>query len=77
MRPRVGSMVCWSFSSGNATGKILKIVATGKVTIPNSSVTMTGTAREPVALIRVYKNGVASKEIVGHKLSTLRRLEDK
>lgn len=68
-------MVSWNFSGGRATGKIIKIVATGQVKIPNSSVTMTGTPAEPVALIRVYKNSKESKAIVGHKLSTLQRLE--
>lgn len=67
-------MVFWNFSGGQATGKITKIITKGKVKIPNSSIIMSGTPEEPIALIKVYKNGKATKAVVGHKLSTLQRL---
>lgn len=67
-------MVYWSFSGGKATGKIIKIVSAAKVKIPNSTITLKGSPEEPIALIRVYKNGEETKVIVGHKLSTLQRL---
>ena len=67
-------MVFWNFSGGQTTGKITKIITNGKVKIPNSSISMNGTPEEPIALIKVYKNGEATKVVVGHKLSTLQRL---
>jgi hypothetical protein len=68
-------MVYWNFAGGRAIGKIIKIESTAKVKIPNSSIILQGTAQEPIALIRVYKNGAATKVVVGHKLSTLQRFE--
>jgi hypothetical protein len=74
MKPRVGTIVYWNFSGGRAIGKIIKISRAGNIKIPNSSITLQGTVDEPIALIRVYKNGVETKVIVGHKLGTLKRL---
>jgi hypothetical protein len=68
-------MVFWKFAGGKTVGKITKIVNTGKVKIPNSSISMVASLEQPIALIRVYKNGVETKAVVGHKLSTLQRLK--
>ncbi len=70
-RLRVGSIVTWSHRGGSATGKIVKIVKSGKLKIPNSSLALTASADEPAALIRLIKNDELTKVMVGHKLSTL------
>ncbi len=70
-RLRVGSIVTWSHRGGSATGKIVKIVKSGKLKIPNSSLALTASADEPAALIRLIKNDEPTKVMVGHKLSTL------
>lgn len=68
---RVGSVVTWSHRGGSATGKIVKVVRTGKLKIPNSSLALIASANEPAALIQLIKNGELTKIMVGHKLSVL------
>ena len=67
----MGSVVTWSHRGGTATGKIVKVVRTGKLKIPNSSLALLASAEEPAALIRLIKNGELTKIMVGHKLSVL------
>lgn len=70
-----GDYVQWNSSGGTARGEILRIVMSGTIDVPDSSVTITGTEDDPAALIEVYRmqdddwepTGVK----VGHKLSTL------
>lgn len=68
---RAGSIVTWNHRGGRATGKIVKIVRTGKLKIPNSSLALSASAEEPAALIQLMKDGSLTKTMVGHKLSTL------
>jgi hypothetical protein len=68
---RVGSVVTWSHRGGTATGKIVKVVRTGKLKIPNSSLVLLASAEEPAALIQLIKNGELTTIMVGHKLSVL------
>lgn len=70
---RVGSLVTWSHRGGSANGKIVKIVRTGKLRIPNSSLELKASIEEPAALIQLIKDGKPTKTMVGHKLSTLTR----
>lgn len=70
-RLRVGSVVTWNHRGGSATGKIVKIVKTGKLKIPKSSLALSASADEPAALIRLIKNNELTDVMVGHKLSTL------
>ena len=69
---RVGSMVSWNSSGGRAMGRIVRIVRNGKINVPNSDFTITGTPDDPAALIRLYRDGEPTDTMVGHKLSTLR-----
>lgn len=68
--------VQWSSSGVTARGKITRVVTNGKIKVPNSDVTITGTPEDPAVTIRVYeKDGNSwkpSKTVVGHKMSTLR-----
>lgn len=68
----VGDMVTWNSSGGMATGKITKIVRSGSVDIPDSSVTLNATEEEPVALIKIYRDGEPTDQVVGHKLGTVK-----
>lgn len=68
---RAGSSVTWSHRGGRATGKIVKIVRTGKLKIPNSSLSIKASAEEPAALIQLIKDGELTKIMVGHKVSVL------
>jgi HK97 family phage prohead protease len=70
--PGVGDMVSWGASGGRARGKIVKIVRTGTVSIPDSSFTITADENDPAVLIRVYDGDKPTDRIVGHKMSTLR-----
>lgn len=68
---RAGSLVTWSHRGGTANGKIVKIVRTGKLKIPNSTLALNASAEEPAALIQLIKDGELTKIMVGHKLSAL------
>lgn len=69
---KVGDMVSWNSSGGRAMGRITRIVRNGKINVPNSSFTITGTEDDPAALIRLYRDDEPTDTYVGHKLSTLR-----
>ena len=71
-----GDFVQWNSSGGTARGKVTRVVTNGKIKVPNSDFTITGTPEDPAVTIRVYeKDGNSwkpSKTVVGHKMSTLR-----
>jgi hypothetical protein len=69
---RVGQMVSWNSSGGRATGRVTRVIRSGKVSVPGSSFSITGTPEDPAAFIRVYRNGKPTDTIVGHKVKTLR-----
>ena len=75
-----GDSVSWSSSGGTARGKVTRIITSGEEQIPDSSFTITGTKDDPGALIRVYRPDSDGKykptdTIVGHKISTLTKIE--
>ena len=71
-----GDFVQWGSSGGTARGKVTRVVTNGKINVPNSSVTVTGTPEDPAVVITVYrKEGNSWKPTdtkVGHKMKTLR-----
>lgn len=75
---KTGDFVSWGSSGGTARGKITRIVRTGSVKVPNSSFTINAEKGNPAVLIRVYKKNkdgwAPSDTVVGHKMSTLRRI---
>lgn len=73
-RLRVGSLVTWKHRGGKASGKITKIAKSGKLKIPNSTLTLNASAEEPAALIRLIKEGELTKVVVAHKLLSLKPL---
>jgi hypothetical protein len=68
----VGSMVSWNSSGGRAEGKITRIIRNGTYNVPGTEVSVSGTAEDPAAVIRLYRGGEATDTIVAHKLKTLR-----
>ena len=67
----VGSMVSWNSSGGRAEGKVKRIVRDGKVNVPDSSFTLTGTPDNPAVLITVYRDGKPTDVTVGHRMNSL------
>ena len=76
----VGDFVSWDSSGGRARGRIEKIERDGEINVPDSDFTITGTEDDPAALIRLYRMGEDDYEatdiMVGHKFSTLRKIDD-
>ena len=75
-----GDSVSWNSSGGTARGKVTRIITSGSADIPGSSFKITGTKEDPGALIRVYRPDNSGKykptdTIVGHKVSTLTKIE--
>ena len=74
-----GDSVSWNSSGGTARGKITRIITSGEADIPGSSFKITGTKEDPGALIRVYQRDgdsyKPSDTIVGHKVSTLTKID--
>lgn len=73
---KVGDFVSWDSSGGTARGRIERIVADGSIDVPNTDFTITGTEEDPAALIRIFRNGEETDTLVGHKLSTLTKIDD-
>ena len=71
---KTGDFVSWNSAGGRARGKIIKIERDGKINIPNSELTITGTEDDPAALIQVYRSGEPTDIEVGHKFSTLTKI---
>jgi len=76
----IGDSVSWNSAGGRATGKVVRIERDGRINVPDSDFTITGTEDDPAALIRVYQESddgwVATDVLVGHKFSTLTKLDD-
>jgi hypothetical protein len=75
---QVGDFVRWRASGGTAQGRIDRVVRDGKIDVPDSSFTITGTPDDPAALITVWREGAdgwaATDRKVGHKFSTLTKI---
>jgi HK97 family phage prohead protease len=76
----IGDSVSWNSSGGRATGKVVRIERDGTINVPNTDFTINGTEDDPAALIRVYQESdegwLASDVLVGHRFSTLTKLDD-
>ena len=71
----VGDFVSWNSSGGRARGEIERIERDGSIDVPDSDFTITGTPDDPAALIRLYRQGEATDRLVGHKFSTLTKID--
>lgn len=73
-KPRIGSHVTWNSSGGPAYGKIIQIIDQGEFPVPKTKVVLNASKEEPVAVIELHdKDHKATGQIVGHKLSTVRK----
>lgn len=76
---KTGDFVSWNSSGGRSQGQIERIVRDGTINVPDSSFTVEGTEDDPAALIVVWQDGAdgwsATDTKVGHKFSTLRKIE--
>ena len=70
----VGDFVSWDNPGGRAKGKITKVARDGKINVPGTDFSITGTPDDPAALIRVYRSGEPTDTQVGHKFSTLNKI---
>lgn len=68
---RVGQMVSWNSSGGTARGKVVRVVRSGSLNVPNSDFTLTAEEDNPAVLIRIYRDGKPTDTLVGHKMKTL------
>ena len=75
-----GDFVSWNSSGGRARGRVEYIMREGNLGIPDTDLSITATEDDPAALIRIYRQGAEGWEptevFVGHKFSTLTKIED-
>lgn len=71
----VGDFVRWNSSGGTAQGRITRIERDGTINVPDSSFEINGEPDDPAALIRVYTEGEPTDTLVGHRFSTLTKIE--
>jgi hypothetical protein len=71
----VGDFVAWNASGGRARGKITRVSSNSTLNVPESSFSVEGTKENPAALIRVYRDGEPTDTIVGHRFSTLTKID--
>lgn len=69
-----GDMVSWGSSGGNATGKVVRVERSGRLSVPGTSFNLQGTEDNPAVLITLYKDGKPTDTKVGHKMSTLNKI---
>lgn len=74
-----GDFVRWDASGGPAQGRIEHVMREGVLGVPDSDFKINATSEDPAALIRIYRpqgNGWGETDtLVGHKFSTLRKIE--
>jgi hypothetical protein len=76
---REGQFVSWNSSGGRARGQIEHVMQEGTLGIPDSSFSVQATPDDPAVLIRVWRRNAdgwaATETLVGHKSSTVQRIE--
>lgn len=73
---KIGDFVEWDSSGGTARGQVDEIVRDGEIEVPNSDVVINGEPDDPAALIRIFRDGEPTDTMVGHRFSTLTKIED-
>jgi threonine dehydrogenase-like Zn-dependent dehydrogenase len=68
-----GDMVSWNSSGGGASGKVVRVISSGKINVPDSSFSIEGTEEDPAALIQLYRDGKPTNTKVVHKVSSLKK----
>ena len=73
---KIGDFVEWDSSGGMARGQIDEVVRDGQIEVPDSDVVINGEPDDPAALIRIFQDGEPTDTMVGHRFSTLTKIED-
>lgn len=68
-----GDMVSWNSSGGTARGKVVRVVRSGKLSVPKTNFEIDSQEDDPAVLIQLYRDGNPTDTQVGHKMSTLRK----
>jgi hypothetical protein len=71
-----GDMVSWNASGGRASGKVVRVVSSGTLSVPDSKFQLKGDKDNPAVLIQLYRDGKPTDRKVGHKLSSLTKSID-
>jgi hypothetical protein len=66
-----GDMVSWNSSGGRASGKVVRVVDSGSIDVPNTKFKIKGEKDNPAVLIQLYRDGKETDIQVGHKMSSL------
>jgi hypothetical protein len=76
---KTGDFAVWNSSGGPARGKIEHIMREGVLGVPDSEFSIRAEEDDPAVLLRIYRPfGEGWREtptLVGHKMSTLRKIE--
>ncbi len=76
----VGDFVEWDSSGGTARGQIERIVTEGSLDVPDTEFTINADEDDPAALIRIFSRSddgfLPTDTLVGHRLSTLTKIDD-
>jgi hypothetical protein len=73
---KTGEFASWDSSGGRARGRVERIERDGEIAVPETDFRITGTPEDPAALLRVYDDdGRPTDVLVGHKLSTLTKID--
>jgi HK97 family phage major capsid protein len=70
-----GDFVSWNSSGGRARGRIEHIMREGTLGVPDSEFSIQATEEDPAALIRIYRDGEPTEVMVGHRFSTLTKIQ--
>lgn len=71
-----GDMVSWNSSGGRASGKVVRVVDSGSIDVPNTKFKIKGEKDNPAVLIQLYRDGKETDIQVGHKMSSLTKSID-
>jgi HK97 family phage major capsid protein/HK97 family phage prohead protease len=70
-----GDFVSWDSSGGRARGRIEHVMRDGTLGVPGTEFSIDASEEDPAALIRIYREGEATETMVGHRFSTLTKIE--
>jgi HK97 family phage major capsid protein/HK97 family phage prohead protease len=70
-----GDFVSWNSSGGRARGRIEHVMREGTLGVPGTEFSIDATEEDPAALIRIYRDGEATETMVGHRFSTLTKID--
>ena len=70
-----GDFVSWNSSGGRARGRIEHVMREGTLGVPGTEFSIDASEEDPAALIRIYREGEATETMVGHRFSTLTKIE--